>query len=1574
MGFLGQRNTYLRDAWNVMDFIIVVTSWIPYLLPNIGGNASGLRTFRLLRPLRSINRFPGLKILVETILMAIPQLGNIMLLSSIYFLTFGIVGVQLWKGSFHNRCGSLQHVPVDGCNATVSGASCTTLQWLIAHGHQELHAQFVAHGYGDSSLFNSMSEEKVSQVLQNILPGVAGGVREELEIAIRIRDVMQKGAVCAAVADDNGGGHACAVYVVDAEDEQANGVGEAGFCNWDYAQELWTQEISGQWVYSPEKAAHEDGCSTDKSDSGLLLESCIQIKLNPYWDLISWDNILFGCVIIYQIITITSWQDYMYMTQQTSGFMVWIYFVACTLIGAYFLVNLFVAVLKEKFDAIEHAESMDDRSDSEEEEDDFPCVHCEFLHGLRYTVECPLEDIRAPETCQGCKDKLMENSSFVDQLNNLTAAQRGNPLIVEPGARVLCFKGVPISDEKLLIEVGVAPDSLVRLETSAMRLQLKGLVQHPSFTSFYTGMILLNTFVLAADHHQIDDDMAEALDSTNYALTLLFAIETMLKLGAYTPLEFSGDSFNTFDFFVVAAGLLEILAQGDDDGAAGAFRAFRIFRLFRVLRVLRLISFLEPLKKIGRVVLKTLGHLGYILTLLLLFTYIFTILGIQVFGGEFNFDGDVPRANFDSFIFALFTVVQVLTFDAWNNPMLDGVRAVGWGGSVYFLVWILLGSFVLLNLLLVIILDAYVEVAEEIKQEEARALIGKGGTADDGSGVLGPLIDRKSKEWADDESPMTANYSFANPMEATKTTAEVRSTVLSVTGNAIRIDREQMFEVADILVLRGEDSSTVVDEADISKLLNGNETLEIVQFVEWCNQQLRMRRGQKRDLLADAALAGVEAAEVASGHLGIRDSFSRESLSHMDRPWTEDEIAAIDNKSCGIFPMNSGIRKWCLQAAVSKEMDTFILVVIILNCLVMALETPHLTEGDWLFDVLFWSDLMFTLIFFGEMVIKIIALGFFANGDASYLKDGWNRLDFTIVVISLLDLTIVYGSKLLSSDEGSEELSLLQAFRLLRAFRPLRMLTKMKGLQMLVNSLLASVAALLNVLGVTVLIWLIFGILGINLFKGQFWHCTNSDVVGEWDCVGAYWDEESKSVEQARWVNPESNFDHIGNSLFSLYEISTNDEWIEVAYNGIDAVGVGYQPRKNAHTSMLFYFIAFIVSCNFVFLNLFIGVIYEEYVALKNEGIYSLTPDQKAWYNVQIAISHAKPAVKMTVAKGHRDDSREAMFKIVTKPFFDHFIMGAIMANCVVMSVTYYGEPTVYTQVCDVLNYVFTFIFTVEMCMKIFAFSFSGYWLDAWNRFDFLIVQACLVDILVSDIIQVESLSASVFRLFRIGRVIGRVARMFRVIKNVQSLNQIFQTLIESLGALFYMAILVLLIMFIASIMAMHLFGKVKYGSVLGPYANFESVPMGMLTLFGFATGDAVTPLTHDCMVQPPHCSEGTAYCVCYSFYVCHCEWLCRMMISYHRVCMYNLPELGDCGHVVAAKVFFVVYAFVMLFVVIEMFVNVIMEKFEEQAELAHLPITGRNCHSLCHRGVCLCRGYLLALSRWGGVDCGGPQ
>ena len=82
LGFVVGRLTYLRDHWNVLDFIIVTTSWLPILLSlldiEIGGNMQAIRAFRLLRPLRAINRFPALRKLVVAIFLAVPQLGNLL--------------------------------------------------------------------------------------------------------------------------------------------------------------------------------------------------------------------------------------------------------------------------------------------------------------------------------------------------------------------------------------------------------------------------------------------------------------------------------------------------------------------------------------------------------------------------------------------------------------------------------------------------------------------------------------------------------------------------------------------------------------------------------------------------------------------------------------------------------------------------------------------------------------------------------------------------------------------------------------------------------------------------------------------------------------------------------------------------------------------------------------------------------------------------------------------------------------------------------------------------------------------------------------------------------------------------------------------------------------------------------------------------------------------------------------------------------------------------------------------------------------------------------------------------------
>jgi hypothetical protein len=105
------------------------------------------------------------------------------------------------------------------------------------------------------------------------------------------------------------------------------------------------------------------------------------------------------------------------------------------------------------------------------------------------------------------------------------------------------------------------------------------------------------------------------------------------------------------------------------------------------------------------------------------------------------------------------------------------------------------------------------------------------------------------------------------------------------------------------------------------------------------------------------------------------------------------------------------------------------------------------------------------------MVIKIIAIGFYW-GERTYLKDNWNILDFIIVMFSIL-------TWIMEAAAGAADISFIRGFRALRALRPLRVVSKNEGIKTVVNSLLLSIPALLNVLLIVLLFLMVFGILGI---------------------------------------------------------------------------------------------------------------------------------------------------------------------------------------------------------------------------------------------------------------------------------------------------------------------------------------------------------------------------------------------------------------------------------------------------------------------------------------------------------------
>lgn len=148
--------------------------------------------------------------------------------------------------------------------------------------------------------------------------------------------------------------------------------------------------------------------------------------------------------------------------------------------------------------------------------------------------------------------------------------------------------------------------------------------------------------------------------------------------------------------------------------------------------------------------------------------------------------------------------------------------------------------------------------------------------------------------------------------------------------------------------------------------------------------------------------------------------------------------------------------------------------------------------------------------------MKIIALGFVwcsLPKIKPYLLNGWNLLDFSVLIISIIDFLISLTSK-------SINLKAIKSLRAIRAIRPLRMFSKNEGLKIVVNSLLSSIPQIINVIIVIFVFIIIFSIMGLSLFAGRFYYCdidNLTNIVTKLDCLDS----------GGSWKQRFSNFDNI---------------------------------------------------------------------------------------------------------------------------------------------------------------------------------------------------------------------------------------------------------------------------------------------------------------------------------------------------------------------------------------------------------------------------------------------------------------
>ncbi|TMW68721.1 hypothetical protein Poli38472_006189 [Pythium oligandrum] len=928
------------------------------------------------------------------------------------------------------------------------------------------------------------------------------------------------------------------------------------------------------------------------------------------------------------------------------------------------------------------------------------------------------------------------------------------------------------------------------LTKSPFRTIIGRIIQHWLFSWFRTALILLNTIILSLDQYPEDSNLEEVVEIINFGLMLAFCAEIILKVIGLGWKAWSEDRYNW---------------------RSSAKLKNRVVFWSSIRQTLRTIQTRAVLAIAPEAAFHDVQH------------------------NPRNMEAVyVPRANFDTILWSMVTVFQILTGENWNVVMYDGWRSAGWSAVLYFISLIVFGNFIVLNLFLAILLGNFEESSEDEKREE-----------------------REREE------------------------LRKRARVAPATGNW-RSEREDRTQYS------GSHDEDHRPKASFNMTTSG-----------------RSRRGSN----------AVFDERVAS-------TFHRQSVNAPKK---------VANRSLLILTVHNPVRKFCIKVISHPHFDSISLALIAISTISLAIDNPLNSPNSTFVTLLSWADSILTILFVGEVLLKIVATGFVLDENA-YLRNNWNVMDFVITSLATFSLF-----------EGSSRFKFVKTLRTFRALRPLRMIQRNPGLKLVVSSLIASIPQILNVIMVCVLVFLIFSIVAVNNLKGRLYSCrgeafdalsgTQQDLITYprlWDDMRktehTWFNFSSAEILQsitnqedltsrlmcellgAQWGNTISqSFDNVLRGCQTFFEMTTTEGWVTIMLAGVDATEVDMQPIPNYREGWAFFFIAFILVGTFFVMQLFVGVVIENFNKMKEklDGTYLLSAAQREWLIINECMLNLRPIRKMKTPQNH---FRRKMFRLARNPNFEIGIAGCIVLNTVFMAMHYFGEEDLYRKTIEFSNYVFALIFTCEAAIKITGLG-HYYWKDAWNRFDFVIVLGSFIGLLYqwAGGSSVGALATS-FRGFRVGR-------LFRLIQSAPSLRQLFNTLLITLPSLVNIGGLLFLVFFIYAAMGVQLFAKVKFRDLITPTTNFQTIERAMVTLIRCATGERWNDVMYE-LASTEDCVEDPTYD----------PTMCGFNNSP------NCVALNGCGSPVA---FIYLYSFTLLvtFILLNIFIAVVLEGFANEKD-----------------------------------------
>ncbi|XP_026668925.1 muscle calcium channel subunit alpha-1 isoform X5 [Ceratina calcarata] len=1119
----------------------------------------------------------------------------------------------------------------------------------------------------------------------------------------------------------------------------------------------------------------------------------------PNWGITNFDNFGLAMLTVFQCVTLEGWTDVLYSIEDAMGSSwQWIYFISMVILGAFFVMNLILGVLSGEFSKErEKAKARGDFHKLREKQQ----IEDDLRGYLDWITQA--EDIE-PET-----DERRMQDGEANQQNEMEST------------------GQLEGDEE-----GVEQESVWKRKrrdfdrvNRRMRRACRKAVKSQVFYWLIIVLVFLNTGVLATEHYNQPAWLDDFQEITNMFFIALFSMEMILKMYSLGFQGYFVSLFNRFDCFVVIGSITEMILTNTHVMPPLGVSVLRCVRLLRVFKVTK---YWRSLSNLVASLLNSIQSIASLLLLLFLFIVIFALLGMQVFGGKFNFTDlqDKPRHNFDSFWQSLLTVFQILTGEDWNAVMYDGIRAYGGVSSFgmlacfYFIILFICGNYILLNVFLAIAVDNLADAEsltaiEKEAEEEAEKNKSHSGS---------PSRDEVSGEHGDDDG-------------GDGTGAEDE-------GGGTEHDPNETMEDYEAAV----DTETSEKSDD----MNGHAKVRLnVESDEEAEEEEDIEPNEMHD---DGTDQGVSARP---------RRMSEYSMATKTQP-----IPA--GSAFFIFSQTNRFRVFCHWLCNHSYFGNVILVCIMISSAMLAAEDP-LSALSYRNQILLKFDYFFTTVFTIEICLKMISYGFIIH-DGAFCRSAFNLLDLLVVCSSLISMSFSSGA-----------FSVVKVLRVLRVLRPLRAINRAKGLKHVVQCVIVAVKTIGNIVLVTSLLQFVFAVIGVQLFKGKFSYCTDASKMTKEECQGTYLEFDDGNInkpvtKERNWCQNRFHFDDVAKAMLTLFTVSTFEGWPSLLDVSIDSNKENHGPIYNFRPIVAAYYIIYIIIIAFFMVNIFVGFVI---VTFQNEGeqeYKNCELDKNQRNCIEFALK-AKP-VRRYIPK-HRIQYKVWWF--VTSQPFEYTIFTLIMINTVTLAMKFYRQPEIYTEALDILNMIFTAVFALEFIFKLAAFRFKNYFGDAWNVFDFIIVLGSFIDIVYSEVNPGSSIiSINFFRLFR-------VMRLVKLLSRGEGIRTLLWTFIKSFQALPYVALLIIMLFFIYAVIGMQVFGKIAIDdeTSINRNNNFQSFPQAVLVLFRSATGEAWQEIMMDCTAQEdkvkcdpasdetgPTCGSNIAFPYFISFYV-----LCSFLI-----------------------------------------------------------------------------------------------